>query len=182
MRKIGVILFLCTALLPVLLSCESNFRDVQRINSVGFNPVGESENIDLKYTDSGKVKSILVSPLMRDYTNLEFGFNEFPKGVHLTLFDTQGKKTFVDGDYAIVYEDTDVIDLQGHVRIYTEDGKELATEQLYYDQKNEWFYTEKFFKFTDVNGSFLQGPGIDFSRDFKIMNTQRSQGSINEVK
>jgi LPS export ABC transporter protein LptC len=171
-----------SALLVLVFSCEGNFRDVQRINSKGFNPVGETENINLKYTDSGKVKSTLVSPLMKDYTNLEYGFNEFPEGVHLILYDTNGAKTHVESKYAIVYEDTDVIDLQGNVRIYTDDGKKLTTEQLYFDQKNEWFYTEKFFKFTDADGSFLEGPGIDFSKDFKVMNTQRSKGAINNVK
>lgn len=180
-NKVGIVVFFA-ALLVLLFSCEGNMHDVQRINSKGFNPVGETENIDLKYTDSGRVKSTLVSPLMRDYTQLEYGFNEFPKGVHLTLYDTRGAKTHVVGDYAIVYEGTDVIDLQGNVRIYTDDGKQLTTEQLYFDQKNEWFYTEKFFKFTDADGSFLQGPGIDFSKDFKVMNTQRSQGAINNIK
>ncbi|PZR05413.1 MAG: LPS export ABC transporter periplasmic protein LptC, partial [Flavobacterium psychrophilum] len=52
------------AFIALLYSCESNFKDVQRINSVAFSPSGETENINLKYTDSGKVKAILVSPLM----------------------------------------------------------------------------------------------------------------------
>lgn len=181
-RLLKNICFLIPALLPVLFSCESNFREVQRINSVGFNPVGESEDIDLKYTDSGKVKSVLVSKLMLDYTQLEYGFNEFPKGVNLTLYDTNGMKTHVVADKGVVYEDTDIVDLRGHVRIFTDDGKELATEQLYFDQKNEWFYTEKFFKFTDREGSFFQGPGVDFSKDFSVMNTRRNEGSINNVK
>lgn len=169
-------------LFVMLASCESNFREVQRINSIGFNPVGETEDINLVYTDSGKVASTLVSPLMKDYTQLQYGFNEFPKGVHLTLYDKNGAKTHITGKYAIVYEETDVIDLSGNVRIYTEDGKELTTEQLYYDQKNEWFYTENYFKFTDNKGSFLEGPGVDFSKDFKIMNTQRSRGAISNFK
>lgn len=38
----------------VLFSCESNFKEVQRINSVAFSPSGEADDVDLKYTDSGK--------------------------------------------------------------------------------------------------------------------------------
>src|ERR1044071_10490323 len=91
----------------LLLSCESNFKDVQRINSVAFSPSGETENINLKYTDSGKVKAILVSPLMLDFSNLEYGFNEFPKGVHVTLFDDSNNKNYIVSDYAITYADTD---------------------------------------------------------------------------
>lgn len=177
------IIFILAAFVVMLasVSCESNFRDVQRINSVAFSPVGRSENINLKYTDSGKVKAILVSPLMLDYSNLEYGFNEFPKGVHVTLIDEHHNNSYVVSDYAITYADTDIIDLQGNVKITSNDGKVLETQQLYYDQKNEWFYTEKSFKFTDGQGGFLEGPGIDFSKDFKVFNMQRNNGLINNV-
>ncbi|MXN92217.1 LPS export ABC transporter periplasmic protein LptC [Flavobacterium sp. Sd200] len=170
------------AIIGLLTSCESNFKDVQRINSVAFSPVGRSENINLKYTDSGKVKAILVSPLMLDYSQLEYGFNEFPKGVDVTLIDNQQKNSYIKSDYAITYANTDIIDLQGNVKITSNDGKVLETDQLYYDQKNEWFYTEKYFKFTDGQGGFLEGPGIDFSKDFKIFNMQSNKGQINKVE
>jgi len=177
-KSIGVISFIVV----LLYSCESNFKDVQRINTVAFSPSGETENINLKYTDSGKVKAILVSPLMLDYSNLQYGFNEFPKGVHVTLFDQNNKKSYIVSDYAITYAKTDIIDLQGNVKITSDDGKKLETQQLFYDQKNEWFYTEKKFKFTDVNGSFFEGPGVDFSKDFKVFNAQRNNGLINSVE
>ena len=112
--------YICLSLIVfamLLLSCESNFKDVQRINSVAFSPSGETEDINLKYTDSGKVKAILVSPLMLDFSNLEYGFNEFPKGVHVTLYDEQEKTSTVVADYAIRYEGSDIIDLQGNVKI-----------------------------------------------------------------
>jgi hypothetical protein len=56
-------------------------------------------------------------------------------------------------------------------------GKFWETEQLYFDQKNEWFYTEKKFKFTDPKGVSF-GEGIDFSKDFKIVNSQKISGEI----
>ncbi len=177
-KSIAVVI---VALSALLYSCESNFKDVQRINTVAFSPSGETENINMKYTDSGKVKAILISPLMLDFSNLEYGFNEFPKGVNVTLFDEGGRKTFVVSDYAITYAKTDIIDLQGNVKISSDDGKVLETQQLFYDQKNEWFYTEKKFKFTDTQGNLFEGPGVDFSKDFKVFNAQQNKGLINNV-
>ena len=81
-----------------------------------------------------------------------------------------------------IYKKTDIIDLQGNVTITSHDGKKLETSQLYFDQKNEWFFTEKHFKFTDANGGYLQGPGVDFSKDFKIFNMQKSSGQINSIE
>ena len=95
------------------------------------------------------------------------------------MFDKNGKKTFVSSDYAVTYKNTNIIDLQGTVLIVNETGQSLETTQLYFDQKNEWFYTEKKFKFTDPKGVSF-GEGIDFSKDFKIVNSQKIAGEINQ--
>lgn len=162
-----------------LFSCESNFKEVQKINFSEFVPSGEADDFNLKYTDSGRIQSILVSPKMLDYAMVEFPFTEFPKGIKVTLFDKNGKKTFVSSNYAVTYKNTNIIDLQGKVLIANETGQALETAQLYFDQKNEWFYTEKKFKFIDPKGVSF-GEGIDFSKDFKIVNSQKISGEINQ--
>lgn len=163
------------------LSCESNFKDVQKINYSEFTPSGEADDFNLKYTDSGRITSVLVSPKMLDYATVEFPFTEFPKGIDVTFFDKNGKRTFVRSDYAVTFKGTDVIDLRGNVRISNEAGQVMETEQLYFDQKNQWFYTEKKFKFTDPKG-VSYGEGIDFSKDFRIVNSQRISGEIDRAE
>ena len=76
-------------------SCESNFKEVQKINFSEFVPSGEADLINLKYTDSGRINAILESPKMLDFNNVNFIFTEFPKGINLTLFDKKEKKTFI---------------------------------------------------------------------------------------
>ena len=43
-------------------------------------------------------------------------------------------------------------------------------------------FTEKQFKYTDEKGGFLQGPGVDFSKDFKIFNMQKSSGEVMSIE
>ncbi|MGH2665745.1 LPS export ABC transporter periplasmic protein LptC [Flavobacterium sp.] len=168
------VLLLCAATL-FFVSCEDNINEVRKINSKELNPVGEATDFDLKYTESGKIKAILVSPQMLDFSHLEFPFTEFPKGVKVTIYDDQENKSLVTSNYAISYSGSNIIDLSGKVKITTYDGKTLETEQLYYDQKNEWFFTQKAYKFTD-NGNVIEGLGIDFSKDFKTLDTQQITG------
>ncbi|MGQ7945558.1 LPS export ABC transporter periplasmic protein LptC [Flavobacterium sp. WC2509] len=164
-------------IIGVFFGCESNFKEVHKNDYSEFVPSGDADFVNLKYTDSGKIKSILVSPKMFDYSNVDFAFTEFPKGVDVTIYDDKGKRTFIRSNYAISYKQTNIIDLQGKVKITSESGQILETEQLYFDQKNQWFYTEKKYKLTDAkNGS--TGQGIDFSKDFKTINSQRIQGEI----
>ncbi|OUL63353.1 LPS export ABC transporter periplasmic protein LptC [Flavobacterium sp. AJR] len=177
LRTYSVILGLVIFIAMFFLGCESNFKEVQRSNFTEFVPASDADNVNIKYTDSGLISGILISPKMLDYSNVAFPFTDFPKGIDVTLYDKKRKRTYVKANYAISYKQTSIIDLQGKVKITTDDGQMLETEQLYFDQKNEWFYTERKFKFTDVKG-VSYGQGIDFSKDFKIINSQRINGEI----
>lgn len=168
-------------IVTMLFSCESDIQKVNKLSKTSFVPTGEADFLNTKYTDSGKIKSILVSPKMLDYGNIKSPFTEFPKGIHLTIYDNNGLTTIIESNYAISYKKTDIIDLQGDVKITSQDGKKFETSQLYFDQKNEWFFTEKHFKLTDTKGSLFEGPGADFSKDFKIFNMQKSSGLMNSI-
>ncbi|POS02634.1 LPS export ABC transporter periplasmic protein LptC [Flavobacterium croceum] len=158
-------------------ACESNFKEVQKSVISEFTPSGEADSINMKYTDSGRIKSVLISPKMLDYSTVEFPFTEFPKGVNVTIYDEKGKKTFVTSKYAVSYKGTDLIDLRDNVKIANEAGQVFETDQLYFDQKNEWFYTDNRYKFTDAKG-FSFGEGVDFSKDLKIIKSQRVSGEL----
>jgi len=157
--------------------CESNFKEVQKINFSEFVPGSDADTVDIKYTDSGRITGVLKSRKMLDYSNLDFPFTEFPIGIDVTLYDKNQKRTFIKANYAVSYKQTGIIDLQGKVKITSETGQMLETEQLYFDQKNEWFYTERKFKLTDAKG-VSHGQGIDFSKDFKVINSQRITGEL----
>ena len=94
-KKIVIFIF-TTLLVTTLFSCESNFREIQKSTISEFTPTGEADSINLKYTDSGRIKSELISPKMLDYSTVKFPFTEFPKGISVTIFDQNGKKTFVE--------------------------------------------------------------------------------------
>lgn len=171
--------FFSLILIEVLLlcGCESNFKEVQKSNFSEFVPSGEADRINLKYTDSGRITAILVSPKMKDFTSFDFQFTDFPQGIDLTLYDKNSKRTIIVADNATSYKTTNIIDLIGNVKISSQDGQILETDQLYFDQKNEWFFTERKFKFTDTKG-ISNGQGIDFSKDFKVINSQKITGEI----
>jgi LPS export ABC transporter protein LptC len=173
-------LFLVFSFLGLLLGCESNLKDIRKDNFSDFVPSNNADEVHLKYTDSGRITGILVSKKMLDYATVDFPFTEFPKGVHVTLYDKNAKKTVVTSNYAISYKQTGIIDLQDKVKIVSDDGQILETQQLYYDQKNAWFFTERKYKFSSPKGA-SNGQGIDFSKDFKVINSQRITGEVDSA-
>ena len=179
MKKTGVLFILSLFAMVFLAGCESNLKDVQKINLSEFSPSGDADSITLKYTDSGRIKAVLIASRMLDFATVKYPFTEFPNGVDVTLYDQNGKRTYIRSDYAIQFKGTDIIDLQGKVKIRNEENQVLETEQLYFDQKNSWFFTEQKFKFSAPKG-ISNGEGIDFNKDFTIMNTQKFSGEIEQ--
>lgn len=128
-------------------------------------PIGVAEHINLKYTDSGRVTANLLSAKMLDYSNRDFPYYEFTEGVTLYLFDRENKKNTVVSDYAISYDKTNLIDLQGNVKIITHTNDTLFAEQLYYDNKKEWIYTNLPVRFRQGN-DMIYGNGFDSNKNF----------------
>lgn len=132
----------------ILFSCQDNFKDIQNIGMPQTEPVSEAENINLKYTAKladttahSSVKANLISSKMLDFSNREFGFQEFPEGVHLIIFDDDGNESNIFSDEATIYSETDLIDLRKNVIIATHTNDTLFADQLYYDQEKEWLFT-----------------------------------------
>lgn len=146
-------------------SCNNNFKEVQKIGISENEPIGIDYNINLKYTDSGRVTANLISAKTLDYSNRNFPFREFTEGVILYIYDSDNKKSTIVADYAIIYTQTDLIDLQNNVLITTHDNQVLKTEQLFYDQKKEWLYTNKPVSFK-TDQDIIDGNGFDSNSKF----------------
>ena len=176
MIKINKTIVLVIALTMVF-SCKNNFEDVKKIGVSENAPIGVAENMNLKYTDSGRVTANLRSPKMLDFSNRDFPFSEFPNTVEMDLFDENNQKSTITADYAIVYDKTGLIDMQGNVVLISSDKDTLFAEQLYYDQNREWLFTNKpvtFKRKTDV----LNGKGFDSDVKFSKAQVLEIDGSV----
>lgn len=159
--KYGVIAFAVT----LFFSCKNNFKEVKKIGVSDNEPLGVAENINARRTDSGRVVANLVSKKMLDFGNRKFGYSEFPDGVTLYVYDANNQKSTIVSDYAIRYEGTDLIDLQGNVIVATAQNDTLFAEQLYFDQSKEWVFTN--LPVTYKSADYItHGSGFDSDKDF----------------
>ena len=146
-------------------SCNNSLKEVQDLNADSYGPMSIAENINTKYTDSGRLTSILVSPKMYNFTNDKFPYYEFPNGINLTLFDNNQDKNTVIANRAVVYSQTDLIDLRGNVVLTTATNDTLFTDQLFYDQEKEWLFTNFPVKFR-TKDYLTKGNGFDSNKNF----------------
>jgi len=177
-------------------SCEDDYVRVGEEAIPKIYPQGIAEDFTLTYTeskevlgaeaiDSSNVVAVLSSAFSENFDNLKFPYKTFPKGLQVDLFDDEGNKSIIVADHGIIYSATNLIDLQGNVVVHTYDGKKLEAPQLYYDQKNEWIFTQEKFKFTNPeDGTVMDGEGMDFNKDLSFFNAHKTYGlmTIKEKK
>ncbi|MGB1307670.1 MAG: LPS export ABC transporter periplasmic protein LptC [Oceanihabitans sp.] len=175
--KIHIKSIVVICITAMLFSCKNNFNEVQKIGISEDKPIGVADSINLIRTDSGRVVANLISPKMLDFTNRSFGYNEFPEGIILYLYDDKSQKSTVIADYAISYDDTELIDLQGNVVLTSNKKDTLFAEQLFYDQKKEWLFTNKPVTFRQGN-DLINGNGFDSDADFKHAQVLEIDGII----
>ena len=160
----------------MLFSCEGNLQGVKEMYQKEDKPQAIGEGINLKYTDSGKLAAVLKSAKLLDFSNKEFPYREFPEGVEVEFFDEENKKNTITANYAIVYEETNLIDLQGNVEIVTSDGTRLKAEQLYWDQNQNWVFTDQPNTIQFENGAVNKGQGFDANQDFSTFISRSNVG------
>lgn len=176
------------AMAILFFSCQDNYKRAGQEKAPLVYPMGIAENFTLTYTEarnkvgtedstSTRVIAVLTSPLNHDYTNLEFPYQTLPDGLLIDFYDEQGQKSIIKADYGIIYSATNVIDLQGNVVIESNDGKKLESPQLYWDQDNDWIFTQEKFTFTNPeDGTIMDGEGMDFSKDLSFFNAHKTYG------
>ncbi|MDT7829248.1 LPS export ABC transporter periplasmic protein LptC [Pricia sp. S334] len=178
-----------TVVMAILfLSCDDTYKRSGEEKVPMIYPVGIAEDFTFTYTEaktglesedstSTKVVAVLTSPLRKDYTNLNFGYQTFPDGLVVDFFDDEGRKNIIKADFGIIYSATNVIDLQGNVVIETHDGKIMETDQVYWDQDHDWVFTQEAFKYTNPeDGSVMFGTGMDFKQEPYFFSAHKTNG------
>ncbi len=166
-----------------LFACESNYENVKKLSLSDGEPIAVGKNIDFKYTesnpkyaDSGKLVTNLLAAKLLDFSNLAFPYKEFPEGIEVLFWDEKGEKSTVTADYAIQYDNTELVDLRRNVVIITADSIILNANQLYWDQKNQWVFTDQPYRIKFKDGSYNEGAWFDSNQDFTIFLSRRNQG------
>lgn len=177
LRKFKVYISSVVIFTTLLFSCQSKTKSSKNVFFEDV-PIAKGSDLNLKYTDSGRLTAILKTPVVLDFTHKsQVGYQEFPKGVRLTLFDEKGDTTVVTSEYGVSYQTTGLIDLRGDVHIRMADSTHLQSEQLYWDQKESWVFTDHPYKVIFSNGSYNDGDGFDANQDFTNFRSRTNVGT-----
>ena len=164
----------------MLFSCTNDVKEVRDFLADKNMPIGEAYNINHEHTDSGRVNIKMKAPVMLDFDNRKaHPYSEFPEGIKITTIEENGDSVTVEGDYAKSFKKTEVAEIKNNVVIYNYAEKnKLTTEQIFWDQKTHYFFTEKRFTLYTTSDT-IRGTGFEATEDLKIWWVKNHSGIIN---
>lgn len=139
------IIFLGAGLIALtLFSCKKNdLKTVEDLTNKSV-PAEYSTNVEVIYSDSAKVKARLTAPNMVRYLTKDPSI-EMPKGLFVQFYDDELRvKSWLKADYGIRYLNTGITKVTGHVQVRNVKGDSLNTEEMFWDERKEKVYGNKF--------------------------------------
>lgn len=163
--------FLFLILVHLLITgCENDEKVLQeRVKKkIG---VDEAKNVELLYSQAGKVKSKLTAPVMYRYQDT-LPRVEFPNSMHIDFYnDSMQIESIVDAKYGKYIEGQNKAFLRDSVvaiQKFTQDT--VRCKELWWDQNKQLFFTDKPALITKKDGTILPAKkGFSATQDFKTI-------------
>ncbi|MCG8308013.1 MAG: LPS export ABC transporter periplasmic protein LptC [Cytophagales bacterium] len=161
--------------LVLLPGCQSRTNEVLEIQEYT-GPIAELGPAVTYYSDSARVKMRMEAPRQLEFGN---GDREFPEGLYLQFFNTEGAPTStLKADYCYYTKKEDLYKATGNVVVKdVETNDRLDTEELFWNQKKEEVFTEKFVRI-EKDGELHVGDGLEAKQDFSYWKILNSKGTI----
>jgi LPS export ABC transporter protein LptC len=163
-----------------LLSCENDIEKINELTSELQLPQQTGYDVEIAFTDSGKLKWRLYAPEINRYESRDNPYIEFPRGIKIIDFDSEGNiESRLTANYAIYYQKDQLGEAKSNVVAIKETtGEELYTEQLFWDQKSETVYSNTFSRIINKQGTHIGEKGFEAKQDLSRWKLHGSRGTV----
>ncbi len=177
-------MFFCIQLF--LTSCGNNLDEVKAISIDKDGPDEVTTQVTMYFTDMGKSKLKLISPLVHRYVQAEDEMKlECPEGMELTFYDSlQQVESVLEAEYGVLESNIQYMHVKDSVIFTNNKGERLDTEELHIYFDKDSLYTDKFVKVATEFG-VISGTGLVANSSFtkyELLNITDSYYYLNENK
>ncbi|MCB0756313.1 MAG: LPS export ABC transporter periplasmic protein LptC [Flavobacteriales bacterium] len=180
-KKVRTHVRLCLFLFGALLintGCVNDLQQVEAIMEDELKPVEVADSVQIVYSDSAMLKVILEANHLERFLG-ENPYLEMTQGVHVRFFNNMGQvESELRSNYAVSYENTDIMEAKEDVVVVNKEGETLNTEHLIWEEKTERIHTEEFVKIT-TEDEVIFGHGFESNQDFTKYRIKKIKGTIN---
>ncbi len=141
-----------------------------------------SDNLTMIMSENGRPSYIFTAKRVEGYNLAKEPYREFPKGVEITTFandSINSKDATLTANYAIYYEKRKLWEAMGDVVVKKSDGKELYSQQLFWNAHTKLIYSNVDTKILDSEtGDVYLGEGFESDEDMKKWSFRKLKGRM----
>lgn len=170
--------FLIVLIFIAFTGCENDMKTIRSLNTTDTAQFEYARDIEIYYSDSGRIKAILTSPLMKSYEQDE-KYQEFPEGFELIFFDSVAQpQSIINALYGVNFEKKNLMEAKSNVVVKNIDKNEqLDTEHLVWDRRREIIFSDVFVKITKPN-EIIFGDGLTSDQNFDFYEIKNPTGEF----
>jgi LPS export ABC transporter protein LptC len=159
-------------------SCENDPKEIE--NWTNKAELKEEAKIVESYLSQGGVmKAKLTAPLMYRYQR-DTVYTEFPNTLHVDFYDDSVKvESRLFSKYGIYYDNLNKVFLRDSVIVINNDGDTLRCPELWWDQNQQKFYTDKPARLDGPDKHITGKQGLEASQDLKVIQFKDAVGPFN---
>lgn len=163
--------------------CGNTDAEVKKLFQKEQLPKEITKNAKIIFSDSGRVKAILLAPEIIQYED-QGGYADLPKGIHVTFFKPDGTiESTIVADWARQYIGDEVIEAKDNVVVESTDGKKLESPHLLWNARTHKIKSNSVVTLT-TDGEKLYGTGLEADENldnYIILNPVGSLNSENDL-
>lgn len=138
-----------------------------------------AEKVTIEYTDSGKLRARVFTPVLTAVKSKQNPYVVMQKGLKVDFYDANGKlESYMTAEHAVSYTNEKRVVVRRNVEILNTKGETLNTEELIWDQATGTIHTDKFVKITGED-QITTGTGLESNQAFTDWEIINYVGSIN---
>ncbi|ULQ51456.1 LPS export ABC transporter periplasmic protein LptC [Flavihumibacter fluvii] len=123
-------------------ACENSKEELQALSPKRI-AVEEAKSIESYLSQGGKMRARLTAPVMNRYQT-DSPYIEFPKTLHVDFFnDSLVVESQLNAKYGRYRETEQKVFLRDSVTVFNSKKDTLRSEELWWDQDSQKFYTDK---------------------------------------
>jgi LPS export ABC transporter protein LptC len=150
----------------IISGCGNDQETINAITHQFTGPSMSAKNIEVVFSDSGRIEAKVYSVLLNHYTSND-PYMEFPKGFKVVILDSAlNPENTITANYGKRKETQRIMEARGNVFVRNEvKQQQLNTEQLFWDENRRIIYTSAPVKITTLN-KVVYGKGLRANESF----------------
>ncbi len=141
-----------------------------------------SDSLTVVVSENGRPSYRFTSPLVEGYTLAREPYREFRKGIKIITYLDDSLKSvdaILHSNYAIHYPNLQLWEAKGDVVVVKHDGKELYTQQLFWNSTTKKIYSNVDTKIIDTQTEDIYtGEGFESDEEMKEWSFRKMKGSV----